>query len=325
MKQQITTPNERKIARKEVRKAASHVGFGILMYTGIMAIVLFVAGIFLATDIPQTASMQEAITLLMNHPVVGILQAVAPLVALPFVFLCFAKRGTHKQLFTKSKPMTLKTFGALLCVMYLFDFVGTCIYQLVELDLNVFGHSTALGLEMATGYQTNLPMFLAIGFVAPIVEELVCRGFLLRRMEKHGKVLAIVLSSVMFGMMHENLPQIITATLTGMVLGYITLEYSIVWSILLHAFNNLVLCDLLSRLLKNSGEIVQFLVYRSVYLVASVVALVVLFRNRKSVLSWIRNNLSKKSVVFWAFTSVGVLAALAIFSFGTINTIKVMA
>lgn len=328
MKQLTTSPDERKVARKNIRKAANHVALGILVYVLVMGLVTIIGTFFLPeaqlSAILHAEDLDAATNMLMDLPSMGIIQIVSMVIGLLAVFLCFVKKGTHKELFRKGKPMTLKTFGILFCVFFMFDFIGTCCYELIELDLNAFGLSTALGLEMASGSQSTWLMFLAVGIIAPIVEELVCRGFLLRRMEKHGKILAIVLSSVLFGLMHENLPQIPGATAVGLVLGYVTLEYSIWWAMALHAINNLVVCDLLSRLLKNSGQLVQFLAYRGLYAFSIVVALVALYRNRKSVIAWIRNNRSQKSAVVWTFTAVIVLVAVAIFTFSTIQFISVM-
>ena len=37
--------------------------------------------------------------------------------------------------------------------------------------------------------------------------------------------------------MHGNIPQAVFAIFVGVVLGYVTIEYSIWWAILLHIFN----------------------------------------------------------------------------------------
>ena len=73
-----------------------------------------------------------------------------------------------------------------------------------------------------------------------------------------------------------------------------------------------------------SGQLVQFLAYRGLYVFSIVVALVALYRNRKNVIAWIRNNRSEKSAVVWTFTAVIVLVAVAIFTFSTIQFISVM-
>ena len=84
------------------------------------------------------------------------------------------------------------------------------------------------------------------------------------------------------------------------------------------------MCDFLGRLLEGTGETVQFLVYRGFDLVTGIVAVLVILRNRKRILAWIRSNLSEKPVLTWAFTSVGLVLTLAYFVVNTILCIGML-
>lgn len=70
------------------------------------------------------------------------------------------------------------------------------------------------------------------------------RGFLMRRFEKYGKGFAVIVSAVLFGVMHGN-PLQIVMNAVGLILGYIAIEYSIKWSIILHIANNFILGDVI--------------------------------------------------------------------------------
>lgn len=319
---ETTSTHETKKLRKEVKKASSLIGFGSFLYTIVMVIVSVAGAFFLVPTLcnPYTNnSLAEWMSNLMNHPAIGILYIASSLIALLVVFICFAKQGTHKQLFQKKQSMTLEKLGGLLCIMYLFGSIGTACYQLIEQDLNLFGLSTSLGLEMACGKSSTIPMFLYASFIGPIVEELVFRGFLMRRMEKHGKLLAVVTSSLLFGLMHENLPQVLNATMVGLVLGYVAMEYSLIWSIVLHIFNNFIMCDLMTRALEDCSMLVQYLIEHSFLWATGIIAIVILIRNRQSIFSWIRNNLCEKKIVVWTLTSVGMVIAVI---YHIVNTVQ---
>lgn len=216
--------------------------------------------------------------------------------------------------------MTFGKFIGLLGVLYLFSAVGSELYNIFERELNFFGLSTTVGLALATETSTNIPMFLYVSFLGPIVEELVFRGFLLRRLEKRGKVLAIVVTSLLFGLMHQNLPQVLNATLIGLVMGYIAMEYSIIWSIVLHIFNNFVMCELAGLLLGGPNDMARHLFDTGFVLVAVIVGIVVLVRNRKTLVAWIRSNMWQKPQMTWVITSAGMLLSLTFMVIGTIST-----
>ncbi|HIZ55661.1 MAG TPA: CPBP family intramembrane metalloprotease [Firmicutes bacterium] len=86
----------------------------------------------------------------------------------------------------------------------------------------------------------SILMTLSIVVLAPIFEEYVFRGVLLRIFQRYGDGFAILLSGFLFGMAHANLPQFCSAFPIGLVLGYIAVRsHSILPTILLHLGNNL--------------------------------------------------------------------------------------
>ena len=81
--------------------------------------------------------------------------------------------------------------------------------------------------------------FISTVVVAPLVEEFAFRGAVLGSLRKYGDGLAIIVSAVMFGLVHGNIRQIPFAFLSGVVLGFITVKSGSLWmGILAHAVNN---------------------------------------------------------------------------------------
>lgn len=84
-------------------------------------------------------------------------------------------------------------------------------------------------------------LILVVGILAPIAEELVFRGLVFRRMKDWMKPgLAVVFSSLLFGLYHGNMVQFLYATLMGMILAVIYHRTGTLWtSILAHITANL--------------------------------------------------------------------------------------
>lgn len=82
-------------------------------------------------------------------------------------------------------------------------------------------------------------IILVTVILAPIVEELMFRKLIIDRMSIYGDKLAIIVSSIAFGLFHGNFYQIFYATLIGFILGYVYVKTAnIIYSIILHvAFN----------------------------------------------------------------------------------------
>ncbi len=74
---------------------------------------------------------------------------------------------------------------------------------------------------------------------APICEELFYRGAVLQSLRRFGDGFAVMVSAILFGLMHGNIQQIPHAVLGGLVFGYITVRRGTLWWAMgLHAFNN---------------------------------------------------------------------------------------
>lgn len=98
------------------------------------------------------------------------------------------------------------------------------------------------GAEMAKEVATSPSFFLALYtcLLAPLFEELVFRNYLLRGMEKPRPWLAVVLSGVMFALMHTNLDQSIGLLFTAIYFSYLGMRYSMWVPILVHIGNNTI-------------------------------------------------------------------------------------
>ena len=81
--------------------------------------------------------------------------------------------------------------------------------------------------------------FIVLALVPAFCEEFLFRGVILSNLMPYGKGLAIIVSSVLFGLMHGNFYQFLYTTAAGLVLGYIYVLTDSIWcSVLMHLINN---------------------------------------------------------------------------------------
>ncbi len=148
----------------------------------------------------------------------------------------------------REKKMTAGAFFALMALFFSIQSVAQGLTLLTEWLAGLFGLSILDSLEQISGAGDTVSMFLYASVFAPIGEEILFRGLLQRSFAPYGKKFSILASAFLFGMFHGNFIQTPYAFLIGLVLGYVTAEYSILWAILLHMLNNMVLADFMTRL-----------------------------------------------------------------------------
>lgn len=92
--------------------------------------------------------------------------------------------------------------------------------------------------DLKTPYRIVL-MFFSTAVVPAFVEELMFRGMVYANLRPYGKGIAIMISALLFGLMHQNAGQLLYATAAGIVLAVVYEMTSSFWCcVLLHFFNN---------------------------------------------------------------------------------------
>ncbi len=72
-----------------------------------------------------------------------------------------------------------------------------------------------------------------------LCEELVFRGYILRTLRRYGDWFAVMVSALVFGLMHGNLAQIPFAIITGIALGWLYIMTENIWlAVSVHFINN---------------------------------------------------------------------------------------
>ncbi len=107
--------------------------------------------------------------------------------------------------------------------------------------LEEFYKEIVKSFEMLLDYK--IAGFITVCILAPIIEEILFRGILLRGLLQKGisPIIAIFLSSFLFGLAHMNPWQFLGAGLLGAVFGYVYYRTKSLWiCMFLHALNNTI-------------------------------------------------------------------------------------
>lgn len=299
----------RKEERRAFRFQMNKLAFGVLLYNIIFMLVIVADSmvhtifimLFTEGERRQDLLYEKTIERLMNS---GWSSIVAVAVGILFLILFFYRENLPEIMFWKSGKMTAKTFFMLLSVFMSGQVIFSLIGSTFETILNVFGYTMLGEIESASSESTTISMFLYSCLAAPIGEELIYRGFVMRYLQRYGKVFAILVSSVLFGVMHGNMIQAMFAFAIGLVLGYTAMEYSIKWSILLHFINNCIFGDLMTYGLSWMPEIVQLIISNGIMLGFFIVGLVILICEHKKIACYVRENRSSGKFYFHTFTAL---------------------
>lgn len=163
----------------------------------------------------------------------------ALLVPAVIVALCFKRKYNP---FSPAKPVGLGfAFFAILAA------IGLCMFTNI-INSYVLAILSELGAEIPEAPQMMEPTITSLGLnlftiaVLPaFLEEMIYRGYILRTLRPYGNVFAVLISSLLFSLMHGNLRQIPFAFIVGLILGLLYVLTDNIWmSITVHFANNAI-------------------------------------------------------------------------------------
>ncbi|KFI52648.1 CPBP family intramembrane glutamic endopeptidase [Bifidobacterium biavatii] len=148
----------------------------------------------------------------------------------------------------------------------------------------------------------TVSMWLYIGLIGPVIEELVFRGVVMKELKPLGRNFAILTSSLMFALFHDDVVQGLFAFACGLIFAFVAMEYSLVWSIALHVFNNAVIGGVFSAIAGSFGDTGN-VVYAVCLVIVGVGGLIwVLLKYGWGLREYVRVNRSAPGT-YWGWTS----------------------
>lgn len=201
----------------------------------IIVVVLMAAGILPKDALTANMLGVDNTTYLQIY---GVVYALA--MGLPLLLVAFGKKKIFPL--APSKPVRLDV-----AFLGIVGGVGACmaaniVTSYVLAFLEQFGITAPEAPKMMLNTPNSYLLNLFIIAVLPaILEEAVFRGCVLRLLRPYGEWFAIVVSAVVFGLMHGNIRQIPFAIIVGLVLGWLYVITNNIWiPVTVHFINNAV-------------------------------------------------------------------------------------
>lgn len=284
-----------KLICAQLRSKFGTIGLVLLAYHGIMnaavALVCMIHAMVLILPLLLTdpnALQSEAVlnSILDSVAGNGWGYLLATMIGLIVLVLWKKKDFCFREIWKQQKPIKAGSF----CMLLSLFISAQVLVQLMAIWMEwFFGHfdiSVTDALDQVSVNGDTISMFLYMCIVAPIFEEVIFRGLVLRTLQPYGRKFAIFASAFLFGIYHGNILQTPFAFVVGLLLGYVTVEYSIGWAILLHTFNNLILGDTLPRLMQLLQPWVGELIFAAVIWGSFLAAIIILVVKRKEVTAY---------------------------------------
>lgn len=161
---------------------------------------------------------------------------------IPVVFFIWRRSVTFKKRGEAPVPLNAPQFGGLnsFATIVLVAVLTFCLIILIDPIERMMPESEALKqiFDMIRRHPVNTALSVCIA--APVLEEIVCRGYIMRGMLQYIKPWqAIVISAFLFAAIHGNLAQGVIAFILGILLGWVYYRTgSLLMSMMIHFIVN---------------------------------------------------------------------------------------
>ena len=226
----------------EIRKSYNRTGLTLLIHSfGIIIIQFILIFVFTVSAITGGTGIYELFTspgIEAPYAFIAIFSISLTNISCAFIGLAFTRRVSEFPRIFKMPQMNINS--AMWAFLSVYGLQGI-IRILHSLYFSLQSTTESVTEQSIENINSDVLIIYIIYSVilAPITEEILFRGMILKNLSVVNKKFAIIFSSFLFGLFHENFPQMITATLIGILLAYVAVKSdSILIPIGLHIFNN---------------------------------------------------------------------------------------
>ena len=231
--------------RKSLKKDSNIAGLILIIFFEVMAAVSFITILIplfvkaLTSD--DIFSVLTDTSFLTDTTFIMIISGLASLITFFGVAIIYSIIA--KVDFGKTFPLEKLGFKLtfLLCTFGLaVAMVANYVANMMVGVFDMFGIDAYVDIEyVCDGPIDVLLFYVTVAILPALVEEFAFRGVILGKLRKHSDSLAVLVSAVVFGLIHGNFTQIPFAFVVGLVLGYITVKTnSLLPAIIIHFLNN---------------------------------------------------------------------------------------
>lgn len=298
------TPEEKE--KKAIKKTAMLIGLSCLIMTGIT---YFWGTAYFALMKAFGIDISEAYKIANDPFVLQFLQIMISTIMFIPSFMVVFKIGGYSisRIVSFLKPEKGTVIPIILIGAGFCSFANVSVY----IAGSVF---SSLGIEYSVdraedpnGILGFIISFIATAIVPALVEEFACRGIILGSLRKFGDGFAIIVSSVIFGLIHGNFEQIPFAFLIGLILGFVTVKTGSIWlACAIHSLNNAVsvIFGYLSQLADSNIQGLVYNIYSALSLIVGIIGIYLLAKRKEDTfkLSGAQTQASEAKKHKWFFT-----------------------
>lgn len=183
------------------------------------------------------------------------------------------------------KRLSVGKIIALFCMSYAMVYILNLVTSLLMMLVGFLKGSEVINpLANLVGNSTWIWSLIFVGILSPIVEEMMFRGIMLNKIKPYGDKVAIITTSILFGLFHANFSQFFYAVALGIIFAYVTLKTgTIKYSSILHIMVNIVGSVIMPAIVGDGSNTVLLGIAGIVLIIVSIIGIVLLVKNRKNV------------------------------------------
>ena len=280
-------PEETRRLREDAREDGNFIGGIVLLVTAVLSLgftVLSVVLVLTGKFTPEQMT-QEDLGLGKTGYMVLYMCAYIVFMGVPPLLVCLLFRRGLPRI---ASPGVWVDAGTRMCAFFIG--LGGCaaanlVASYVAAILDSFGIAPPENPTFLESTPQSLALNLVVMALLPaLLEELAFRKCILGTLQKYGNGMAVVVSALLFGVIHGGIAQSVFACIVGLVLGFITVKTgNIRTAIAVHFFNN-ALSVLTEYLTLDMEQTAQGLAYTMVVGVTGLCGIVAL------IMSGVRRN-----------------------------------
>lgn len=301
--------------KKEIRKTATLLGIAFICTTVIMYVWQYV---YLLIMHALGYSSYTAVAVLQDSAVLEIIQIILSLSAfmIPFTLVAKVAKLRISDLIPLGKPKKGTVLPFTLIGIGFCAFANIAISQ-ASFILEQLGFEYHLSRsDPPTGFFGFILTIISTAIIPAFVEEYGCRGITFGMLEKYGQGFALMVSSVLFGVMHGNFRQIPFAFLIGLILGFIRIRTGSVWvCFLVHFWNNLISAIMagIDGIIPTEQINIAYTIYLVIAMIGAIIGILLITKRAGDVYTLEKPECeaTEKQKTVWFFTSIVIIAFIA--------------
>ncbi|MBQ8827414.1 MAG: CPBP family intramembrane metalloprotease [Oscillospiraceae bacterium] len=235
---------EKKLIRRQYLKAGAVIYLNIILFNIVLMLIVYLIGGLYTGDMSSLKAMEQGVQkLFTDKPWADtLISCCVPIISETAAIIFGARllKINFRRLFTRDgfNGKELMMSGSICLGM---QTLSAVIIVIGDMILKMFGFESKTVEIVATenSVGATILLYFYACLLGPLLEELLYRGVLLQGMRKYNERFALIISALIFGLMHQNYQQFVLGFLVGLVLGAITLRSgSIVPAIIFHIILN---------------------------------------------------------------------------------------